>query len=119
MDKRILGKDLQVSTIGYGCMGMSHAYGTVSTQKEAEQLIEKAIDCGCTFFDTAEIYGTADDPHHNEKLMGAVLKLYRNKIVLASKCGIRFISFGTGMTYSDICLYSRRIPSVCPSAGAS
>ena len=44
MDKRILGKDLQVSTIGYGCMGMSHAYGTVSTQKEAEQLIEKAID---------------------------------------------------------------------------
>lgn len=90
MDKRILGKNLQVSAIGYGCMGMSHAYGTVSTQKEAEQLIEKAIDCGCTFFDTAEIYGTADDPHHNEKLMGAVLKLYRNKIVLASKCGIRF-----------------------------
>ena len=90
MDKRILGKDLQVSAIGYGCMGMIHAYGTVSTQKEAEQLIEKAIDCGCTFFDTAEIYGTADDPHHNEKLMGAVLKLYRNKIVLASKCGIRF-----------------------------
>lgn len=73
MDKRILGKNLQVSAIGYGCMGMSHAYGTVSTQKEAEQLIEKAIDCGCTFFDTAEIYGTADDPHHNEKLMGAVL----------------------------------------------
>lgn len=90
MDKRVLGKNLEVSAIGYGCMGMSHAYGTVSTQKEAEELIEKAIDCGCTFFDTAEIYGTTDDPHHNEKLLGNVLKTYRNEIVLASKCGIRF-----------------------------
>ena len=46
MEKRILGKNLEVSAIGLGCMGMSHAYGTVSTQKEAEQLIEKALDCG-------------------------------------------------------------------------
>ena len=90
MDKRVLGKDLEVSEIGFGCMGMSHAYGTVSTQKEAEELIAKAIDEGCTFFDTAEIYGTIEDPHHNEKLLGEVLKPYRNKIVLASKCGIRF-----------------------------
>ena len=90
MEKRILGKDLEVSAIGLGCMGMSHAYGTVSTPKEAEQLIEKAVDCGCTFFDTAEIYGTADDSHHNEKLLGEVLKPYRDRIVLASKCGIRF-----------------------------
>ena len=90
MDKRILGKDLEVSAIGFGCMGMSHAYGTVSTRQEAEMLIEKALDCGCTFFDTAEIYGTAENPHHNEELLGAVLKPYRNKIVLASKCGIRF-----------------------------
>ena len=90
MEKRILGRDLEVSAIGYGCMGMSHAYGTVSTQKEAEKLIGKAFDCGCTFFDTAEIYGTADDPHHNEKLLGEVLRPYRNKIVLALKCGIRF-----------------------------
>lgn len=90
MDQRILGKDLEVSAIGLGCMGMSHAYGTVSTKQEAESLIEKAIDLGCTFFDTAEIYGTADDPHHNENLLGKVLKPYRNRIVLASKCGIRF-----------------------------
>ena len=83
MDKRVLGKDLEVSEIGFGCMGMSHAYGTVSTQKEAEELIAKAIDEGCTFFDTAEIYGTTEDPHHNEKLLGEVLKPYRNKIVLA------------------------------------
>ena len=90
MDKRTLGKDLEVSVIGYGCMGMSHAYGTVSTQSEAEKLIESAIEEGCTFFDTAEVYGTADDPHHNEKLLGKILKPYRKKIVLASKCGIRF-----------------------------
>ena len=66
MNKRVLGKDLKVSEIGLGCMGMSHAYGTVSTQKEAEELIAKAIDEGCTFFDTAEVYGTAEDLHHNE-----------------------------------------------------
>jgi len=43
MEIRILGRDLEVSEIGFGCMGMSHAYGTVSTQKEAEELIEKAM----------------------------------------------------------------------------
>ena len=90
MNKRNLVKDLEVSSIGFGCMGMSHAYGTVSTRKEAEALIAEAIECGCTFFDTAEIYGTTEDPHHNEKLLGEVLKPYRDKIVLASKCGIRF-----------------------------
>ena len=62
-------------------------FGTMS---DLEELIEKAIDEGCTFFDTAEIYGTTEDPHHNEKLLGKVLRPYRNKIVLASKCGIRF-----------------------------
>ena len=60
------------------------------TMADLEELIEKAIDEGCTFFDTAEIYGTTEDPHHNEKLLGKVLRPYRNKIVLASKCGIRF-----------------------------
>lgn len=50
MKQRILGKDLKVSSIGLGCMGMSHAYGTPFTESEAFQLIEKAIDLGCTFF---------------------------------------------------------------------
>lgn len=90
MKKRILGKDLEVSTIGLGCMGMSHAYGTISSKAEATKLLEKALDLGCTFFDTAEIYGTPTDPHHNERLLGEILKPYRNKIQLASKCGIRF-----------------------------
>lgn len=90
MDKRILGNDLEVSAIGLGCMGMSHAYGTVSTKKEAEELIAKAMDMGCTFFDTAEIYGSQDDPHHNERLLGDILKSKRQEIQIASKCGIRF-----------------------------
>lgn len=90
MDKRILGNDLEVSAIGLGCMGMSHAYGTVSTKKEAEALIAKAMDMGCTFFDTAEVYGSQDDPHHNERLLGDILKSKRQEIQIASKCGIRF-----------------------------
>lgn len=90
MEKRILGTDLEVSAIGLGCMGMSHAYGKPSSKKEAEQLLEKAMELGCTFFDTAEVYGTAEDPNHNEKLLGEILKPYRNEIKIASKCGLRF-----------------------------
>ena len=78
MEQRLLGKDLLVSSIGLGCMGMSHAYGTPSTEKEATELINKAIDLGCTFFDTAEIYGTTDNPHHNEEIVGKALKKYRD-----------------------------------------
>ena len=87
MEIRILGRDLEVSEIGFVCMGMSHAYGTVSTQKEAEELIEKAINEGCTFFDTAEIYGTTEDPHHNEKLLGKVLKYIETKLSLHQSVG--------------------------------
>lgn len=90
MEKRILGTDLEVSAIGLGCMGMSHAYGKPSSKKEAKQLLEKAMELGCTFFDTAEVYGTAEDPNHNEKLLGEILKPYRNEIKIASKCGLRF-----------------------------
>ena len=82
LDKRILGKDLEVSAIGLGCMGMSHAYGKPSDKIEAEKLLEKAVELGCTFFDTAEIYGTADHPHHNEELVGEILKPYRNHLDL-------------------------------------
>ncbi len=71
-------------------MGISHAYGTPSTEKEATELIEKAIDLGCTFFDTAEVYGTADNPHHNEELIGKILKKHRYNVVIATKFGIGF-----------------------------
>lgn len=90
MEKRILGKDLEVSAIGLGCMGMSHAYGPAADRKEMTELLAQAVDRGYTFFDTAEVYGTPENPHDNEELLGEALKAYRDQIVLASKCGIRF-----------------------------
>lgn len=71
-------------------MGFSHAYGAPSEKKEAVCAIQKAVDIGYTFFDTAEVYGTADNPHENEELVGDALKLCRNKVVIATKFGIRF-----------------------------
>lgn len=90
MDKRILGRDLQVSSIGLGCMGMSHAYGAPADKKEMTELLAKAVDIGYTFFDTAEVYGTPEHPHNNEELVGKALKPYRNHVVLATKFGIHF-----------------------------
>lgn len=90
MDKRILGRDLQVSSIGLGCMGMSHAYGAPADKKEMTELLAKAVDIGYTFFDTAEAYGTPEHPHDNEELVGKALKPYRNHVVLATKFGIHF-----------------------------
>lgn len=90
MKYRILGKDLPVSAVGLGCMGMSHAYGAPSDKKEMARLLAQAVELGCTFFDTAEVYGTPDDPNHNEKLLGEALKPYRDKVVIATKFGIRF-----------------------------
>ena len=86
----MLGKALEVSAVGLGCMGMSHAYGPASDRKEMTELLAQAVDRGYTFFDTAEVYGTPENPHDNEELLGSALKPYRDKIVLASKCGIRF-----------------------------
>lgn len=90
MQRRILGKDLEVSAMGLGCMGMSHAYGPAADKKEMTELLTKAVEIGYTFFDTAEVYGTPENPHDNEEFLGKALKPYRDKIVLASKCGIRF-----------------------------
>lgn len=85
-----LGKDLKVSVIGLGCMGMSHAYGSPADEKEMTELLAKAVDIGYTFFDTAEVYGTPENPCHNEQLLGKALKPFRNKIVIATKFGIHF-----------------------------
>lgn len=90
MKKRILGKDLEVSALGLGCMGFSHAYGAPTEKKEAIRAIQKAVDLGYTFFDTAEVYGTPADPHQNEVLVGEALKGCRNKIIIATKFGIHF-----------------------------
>lgn len=90
MQERVLGKDLKVSGVGLGCMGFSHAYGEPTEEKEAICRIRQAVDMGYTFFDTAEVYGTSENPHHNELLVGEALKNCRDKVVIATKFGIHF-----------------------------
>lgn len=90
MKCRVLGKDLQVSEIGFGCMGLSHAYGKPVEKKEGIRLLQEAVEAGYTFFDTAEVYGTDDNPHANEELVGEALKSVRDKVVIATKFGIHF-----------------------------
>lgn len=90
MKKRNLGADLKVSAVGLGCMGFSHAYGASTDTKTAIETIRKSVEMGYDFFDTAEVYGTADDPHQNEMLVGEALKDIRDKVIIATKFGIRF-----------------------------
>lgn len=85
MEKRKLG-DLEVSSVGMGCMGFSHGYGSVPQRAYSIQAIRKAVDFGCTFFDTAESYGREQFyPGHNEELVGEALEPFRKNIVLATK----------------------------------
>ena len=79
-----------MSAIGLGCMGMSHAYGAPADRREMAELLADAVDMGYTFFDTAESYGTAANPHDNEELLGKALKPFRDRIILATKFGISF-----------------------------
>lgn len=86
IQKRILGKtQLEVSAIGLGCMGMSYGYGGAGDKKEMISLIHAAVERGVTLFDTAEMYG----PFTNEELLGEALAPYREKVVIASKFGIK------------------------------
>ncbi|MBN9385480.1 MAG: aldo/keto reductase [Chitinophagaceae bacterium] len=80
MKKRTLNR-LEVSAIGYGCMGLSMGYGTAPDKDEAIRLIHEAYDLGCTFFDTAEIYGMGA----NEQLIGEALLHLRKKVTIATK----------------------------------
>lgn len=89
MKTRIL-KNLTVSAVGLGCMGFSHAYGAPTDEKETIRLLRRAVDLGYTFFDTAEVYGTPDNPHINEELVGKALSPIRDKVVIATKFGLRF-----------------------------
>ena len=90
MTNRTLGTDFTVSSIGLGCMGFSHAYGAPTEAREAVRVIRSACDMGYTLFDTAEVYGTQDDPHANERLVGEALAEIRDKVQIVSKFGIRF-----------------------------
>ena len=89
MKTRKLGM-MEVSAIGMGCMGMSHAVGTHMDMEQAVSVVREAVEMGYTFFDTAKNYGYKDDPHHNEKILGIALKGIRDKVVIASKCGVDF-----------------------------
>ncbi|OOG68554.1 aldo/keto reductase [Sinorhizobium sp. A49] len=84
MKTRKLGSELTVSAIGLGCMGMSFAYGGAD-EAESIRTLQRAVDLGVTFFDTAEVYG----PYENEKLVGRALKPLRDKVTIATKFGFR------------------------------
>jgi aryl-alcohol dehydrogenase-like predicted oxidoreductase len=84
MQKRTLGKSrLQVSALGFGCMGMSWSYGPPKDKKEMTALLHAAVERGVTFFDTAEVYG----PLVNEELVGEALAPFRGRVVIATKFG--------------------------------
>jgi aryl-alcohol dehydrogenase-like predicted oxidoreductase len=86
MQKRKLGTSgLEVSAIGLGCMGMSFAYGTPPERGEMIKLLRAAVDRGVTFFDTAEAYG----PFTNEELLGEALAPVRDRVVIATKFGMK------------------------------
>lgn len=85
MQKRKLGRsDLSVSALGFGCMGLSFAYGEAMERKDAVALVRKAVDLGVTFFDTAEAYGAA-----NEEIVGEALASCRHDVVIATKFGFK------------------------------
>jgi aryl-alcohol dehydrogenase-like predicted oxidoreductase len=84
MQKRKLGNGgLEVSALGFGCMGMSFSYGPPKDKKEMTTLLHSAVEKGVTFFDTAEVYG----PLINEELVGEALAPYRGQVVIATKFG--------------------------------
>lgn len=86
MKKRTLGKTgLEVSALGFGCMGLSYGFGPAAEKNDAIKVIRAAYDGGVTFFDTAEAYG----PFTNEELVGEALAPIRDKVVIATKFGFK------------------------------
>ena len=82
-------RDLTVSEIGMGCMGFSHGYGKVPDEDYSIDAIRKAYDYGCTFFDTAEVYGMQQfEKGHNERLVEKAIEPFRKEIILATKLHI-------------------------------
>jgi pyridoxine 4-dehydrogenase len=94
MQKRTLGKSgLEVSALGFGCMGLSYGYGPATNRTEAVKLIRAAFERGVTFFDTAEVYG----PFINEEVVGEALEPFRDQAVIATKFGFRNGDTGAGL----------------------
>ncbi len=87
MQKRTLGKSgLEVSALGFGCMGISFGYGPATSREDGIAIIRAAVDGGVTFFDTAEAYG----PFTNEEVVGEALGPVRDQVVIATKFGFKF-----------------------------
>jgi aryl-alcohol dehydrogenase-like predicted oxidoreductase len=87
MQRRKLGNSgLEISALGFGCMGLSYGYGPATEKQRAIEVIRAAFDGGVTFFDTAEAYG----PYKNEELVGEAIATFRNQVVLATKFGFEF-----------------------------
>ncbi|MBV6424842.1 MAG: Aldo-keto reductase IolS [Steroidobacteraceae bacterium] len=89
--RKLGGGKLEVSAIGFGCMGISFSYGTPLPKEEGIKLIRAAVERGVTFFDTAEVYG----PFVNEEVVGEALRSVRDRVVIATKFGFD-IDFKTG-----------------------
>lgn len=109
MEQRILGDGLKVSAVGYGCMGLSHAYGPALEKSVAIQRIREAYEAGYTFFDTAEVYVgkfTDGSPAPNEEVVGEALRPIRDKVVIATKGGLHW---DNGKTIPDASRESIRI----------
>jgi aryl-alcohol dehydrogenase-like predicted oxidoreductase len=90
MQKRTLGKNLEVSALGLGCMGLSFGFGPATDKQNAIALIRAAVERGVTFFDTAQVYG----PYVNEEVVGEALEPFRGQVVIATKFGFEFDANG-------------------------
>jgi aryl-alcohol dehydrogenase-like predicted oxidoreductase len=94
MQQRKLG-NLDVSALGFGCMGLSFGYGPAVDRREGIKLIRAAVERGVTFFDTAEVYG----PYTNEELVGEALEPFKGQVAIATKFGA---DIGPGKTPLDL-----------------
>lgn len=107
MKKRMLGKSgLEVSAIGFGCMGLNFSYTEKLSKAEAIKVIQAAVEEGVTFFDTAEVYG----PYTNEEIVGEALAPVRDKVVIATKFG-----FKEG-AWSEVDSHPEHIRKVCEAS---
>ena len=88
MNTRQLGRSgLEVSALGYGCMGLSTSYGTPLDRDYAIKILRAAVERGVTLFDTAQVYG----PFTNEDVVGEALAPFRDEVVIATKFGFKLV----------------------------